>query len=80
MTNSGELLSLGVVIIIIILSVAVFIFAALKIRRKGGSFATNLFGATYEFYGKDKREAIEVITELKAGKKWEEEESGKPLE
>lgn len=57
----------------------VFMRMALKIRRNGGSLATTFFAVTYDFYNKDKRNAIEVIVEQKAGKKMEEQSSNQPL-
>ena len=49
-------------------------------RRNGGSYTTIFFAATYDFYNKDKRKAIEVISEKKAGKKMKEQSYNQPLE
>ncbi|MBU2471681.1 MAG: hypothetical protein KKF20_04675, partial [Bacteroidetes bacterium] len=35
--------------------------------------------AFHDFQPKDKQEAIEIVIEQKAGKKWEEQESGKNI-
>ncbi|HAB50963.1 MAG: hypothetical protein A2315_17315 [Ignavibacteria bacterium RIFOXYB2_FULL_35_12] len=56
-----------------------FIRIALRIRRNGGSITTTVFAATYDFYNKDKRKAIEVISEQKASKKMEEQLSNQPF-
>jgi hypothetical protein len=53
-----------------------FIRIAFKIRRGGGSFTTLMYGATDEFYNKEKKKAIEYVAEQKAGKKMTEETSG----
>ena len=61
----------------------VLIFAGIIIiarKRKFGFQSTALFGATHEFYDKDKKAAIEIMVEQKAGKKMEEQSSGEPAE
>jgi hypothetical protein len=65
------------------LILALFIFAAFfcgvvwiaKRMRNSGSL--NLYAATYEFYDKEQRSAIEQVVEQKV-KKMEEEETDKP--
>ena len=47
-------------------------------KRKFGFQSIVLFGATHEFYDKDKKAAIEIMVEQKAGKKMEEQSSGEP--
>jgi hypothetical protein len=49
---------------------------AIKIRKHGGSPTTLMYGATDEFYNKDKKKAIEYVVELKANKKMEEQTTG----
>jgi hypothetical protein len=78
MNFNADIGSLIIVFILLAAAISVFIYIGIVIRRRGGSLSTTLFGATYEFQDKSKREAIEVVTELKAGKKWEEESSDKP--
>ena len=79
MLNS-ELFSLLFLFIILFLVLVIFVRIALRIRKNGGSLTTTLFAATYEFYNKDQRNAIEVISEQKAGKKMEEQASDEPQE
>ena len=72
--------SLGMIFLIALLAAVIFLFIriALKIRRNGGSLTTMMFGATYEFLNKDKREAVEQIVEVKASKKMEEQSTNEP--
>jgi len=59
----------------------IIIFAGIIIiarKRKFGFQSTVLFGATHEFYDKDKKAAIEIMVEQKAGKKMEEQSSEEP--
>jgi len=72
--------SLGLIFLIALLAAVIFLFIriALKIRRNGGSLTTTMFGATYEFLNKDKREAVEQIVEVKASKKMEEQSTDEP--
>ena len=69
--------------ILLIAFLLVIIFAGIIIiarKRKFGFQSTALFGATHEFYNKDKKAAIEIMVEQKAGKKMEEQSSGEPAE
>jgi hypothetical protein len=68
----------NILFVIIILAAVIFVFIriAVKIRRGGGSFTTLMYGATDEFYNKDKKKAIEQVIEQKAGKKMTEDTSG----
>jgi hypothetical protein len=75
-----DVLTLLVILFVLIAVVVIFIRVALRIRRNGGSLTTTVFAATYDFYNKDKRKAIEVISEQKAGKKMEEQASDEPQE
>jgi hypothetical protein len=74
----NDTLSLVVVIVAIIAVIIVFVRVAIHLRKYGGSLATTMFAATYEFLNKDKREAVEEIVEMKANKKMEEESSDQP--
>jgi len=57
--------------------VFIFVRISIKLRKYGGSMATTMHAATYEFLSKDNRQAIAQLVEVKANKKMEEEESGK---
>ena len=74
-----DLSAVLVILFVLIAVVVIFVLVALRIRRNGGSLTTTVFAATYDFYNKDKRKAIEVISEQKAGKKMEEQASDEPL-
>ena len=73
-----DVLTLLVILFMLIAVVVIFVRVALRIRRNGGSLTTTVFAATYDFYNKDKRKAIEVISEQKAGKKMEEQATDEP--
>ena len=65
---------------VLLLSVVlIFIRIAVKVRRGGGSMTTLMHGAADGFYNKDKKKAIEYTTEQKAGKKMNEQSSGKDI-
>jgi len=74
--SSHELTSIVLPVVIIIMVTIVFLRISLRMRKRGGSFTSILLGSTYELHGKDRREAIEVIVEQKAGKKQKEPGSG----
>ena len=74
-----DLSTLLVILFVLIAVMVTFIRIALRIRRNGGSITTTVFAATYDFYNKDKRKAIEVISEQKASKKMEEQLSNQPF-
>lgn len=72
----SDLISLLLVrFLLLIIFVGIIIIAR---KRKFGFQSTALFGATHEFYDKDKKAAIEIMVEQKAGKKMEEQSSGEP--
>ena len=73
---NSDTFNILIVILILMLAVSVFIRIAFKIRRGGGSMTTLMYGATDEFYNKDKKKAIEYIAEEKAGKKTKDDLSG----
>ena len=68
-----SLLLIGFLLVIIITGIII-----IARKRKFGFQSTVLFGATHEFYDKDKKEAIEIMVEQKAGKKMEEQSSEEP--
>ena len=72
----SDLISLLLVGFLLVIIFAGIIFIARK--RKFGFQSTVLFGTTHEFYDKDKRAAIEIMVEQKAGKKMEKQSSGEP--
>ena len=74
-----DLSTLLVILFVLIAVMVTFIRIALRIRRNGGSITTTVFAATYDFYNKDKRKAIEVLSEQKAGKKMVEQLSNQPF-
>jgi hypothetical protein len=75
--DSFSLIFLALILIALII---LFVRIALRIRKNGGSITTTFFAATYEFYHKEKRAAIEHIVEVKAHKKMEEQSSGQQKE
>ena len=72
----SDLISLLLIGFLLVIIFAGIIFIARK--RKIGFQSTVLFGATHEFYDKDKKAAIEIMVEQKAGKKMEEQSSEEP--
>lgn len=64
-------------IYILLAGLVVGIILAFRSGFKGGNSVT-VFGATADMYTKDKRAAMETLTEVKAKKKMEEEENGEP--
>jgi hypothetical protein len=72
-SDSISLLFVGFLLVVIF--VGIIIIAR---KRKYGFQSTVLFGATHEFYDKDKKAAVEIMVEQKAGKKMEEQSSGEP--
>ena len=57
----------------IIIIIAGFVYVSRMYKRKGGTQTLVTFGATDEFYNKEQKEAIEMIVDLNAGKKMEEQ-------
>lgn len=74
--------TLGLLTIAAVLMVGIYIFIriAIRLRKYGGSLTTTMFGATYEFLNKDRKEAVKEIVEMKANKKMEEQRTDKPRE
>jgi hypothetical protein len=69
----------GTLLLIVLGAVAIFlVFATIKgwVRWKGGSPIASMT-AFHDLAPRDKQEAIEYVLEEKAGKKMEEQESGK---
>ena len=72
-SDSISLLLIGFLLVIIFAGIII-----IARKRKFGFQSTVLFGATREFYDKDKKAAIEIMVEQKAGKMMEEQSSGEP--
>ena len=72
----SDFISLILVVMLLEIVVFVFIRISIRLRKRGGSLTSVLFGGTYEFYGKDQRAAIQEIVEQKSEKKKKEQESG----
>lgn len=70
--------ALNIIVVSIILTVVVFIFIriSLRVKKHGGSMTTTMYASTYEFLGKEHREAAEEIVERKADKKFDQESTG----
>ena len=73
---NSDLISLLLIGFLLLIIFAGIIFIARK--RRFGFQSTVLFGATHEFYDKEKKAAIEIMVEEKAGKKMEEQSSSEP--
>ena len=64
----------GFIVIFAVLCLFLVLWA--KIRKKGGSYTSVIFGATHEFYNADWRKANEVVLEQKTDKKKKEQDDG----
>ena len=78
MNEPSDILTLIFTGVVLIVAIVGFIVIALKSRKSLGGLTHIMYGATDEFYTADKKRAIEVVVEQKAGKKMEEQETGKP--
>jgi|GEM_PF-745563 len=74
--------ALSLIILAVILAVVIFFFLriSIRIRKRGGSLTSIMYGATYEFYGQDKRQAIKEVVEQKAEKKRKDQDSGDSMD
>ena len=71
-----DILSIAFGFLILAVLIAIFVRISRKVRRGGARGATiAMLGSLYDAQGKDGKRAIETISELKAGKKLEEQES-----
>ena len=66
------------VLTITIVAVFIFIRIAMKIRKGGGSMLVLSSGAMDACYTSDKKKAVEMVVEMNAGEKMEEQTSGDP--
>lgn len=71
-------LNFALIIVLLVGVIFTFVHISRKLRKGGGSLTTSMFGATDAFYHREKKNAIEVIIERKAGKKMKEQESEEP--
>jgi len=53
----NDTINLLLIIVLLIVTNYVFIRIALKLRKYDGSLTTTMFGSTYQFLKKDKRES-----------------------
>ena len=70
----NEIIDFIILLILILLVVVVFGLVSTKVRKGGGAFSSLMYGATDQFYDKDKRAAIQHMEEEKA-QKMEEQSS-----
>lgn len=76
--TSADIINLAVLIFVLGLVVVMLVRISRRVRKGGGSMASVAFGATYEFYNKEKKKAIEMIVERNAHKKMDEQSSQDP--
>jgi hypothetical protein len=60
---------------ILLVALVIWMSATGKLSNDGGSSFASIT-AFHDMLPRDKQEAIEIVIEQKAGKKWEEQESG----
>ena len=70
MNSYSDIFSIFLVFVVLILAIGIFIRIAMRLRKGGGSMTTVVLGATYEFFDRDKNQAIKVVVNKKAEKKW----------
>ncbi len=73
-----EILNILFPFVLLILILFFFIRISLRLRKRGGSLTSTMFGATWELYNYDKRQGIKEIVEQKSDKKRKEDKSGEP--
>lgn len=56
-------------IVVLIFAILFFVKMTMRIRKYGGSLATTMHAATYEFLSKDMQEAVKEVVEMTANKK-----------
>ena len=77
MYESNTILTILFTFLVLLIFITLVALASSKLRKYGGSVSsTTLFGATDAFLDKDKRNAVEIVVEQKANKKFEEQTSG----
>jgi hypothetical protein len=75
MLTSDEIINLFLPGCLILLVLIVFVRISSRLRKRGGSLTSVLFGATFEFHNQDRRKAAQVIVEERSGKKQKEQDS-----
>ena len=82
MFNQDNYLVIVLEILLIIVAVTAFAFLLTKYfrnaRKGGGSMPVTIYGATDAFMDTNKKKAVEIIVEERAGKKMEEQSSDEP--
>ena len=82
MFNQDNYLVIVLEILLIIVAVTAFAFLLTKYfrnaRKGGGSMPVTIYGATDAFMDTNKKKAVEIIVEERAGKKIEEQSSDEP--
>ena len=76
MLISDEIINLFLPGFLILLVLILLVRISSRLRKRGGSLTSILFGSTFEFYNKDRQKAAEVIVEERSGKKQKEQHSG----
>lgn len=71
---------LQLVMVFVLLALFIFIFfrISLRIRRSGGSLFNVVYGATDQFLNKDKKKAVEAVSDQFAKKRLEDQSSAEP--
>lgn len=62
---------------ILIVFIFIFVKISLRLRKTGGTMTTTVHGALDNFYTKDKKKAAEMVVEIQAHKKLDEQSSAK---
>ena len=73
-----EFLNIVFPFLILFALVLLFIRLAVRLRKKGGSLSSVMFGGTWELHNADRRAGIREIIEQKTDKKKKEDDSGDP--
>jgi hypothetical protein len=73
---SDEIINIFLPGFLILLVLILLIRVSSRLRKRGGSLTSILFGSTFEFHNKDRQKAAEVIVEERSGKKQKEQDSG----
>lgn len=72
---NNDVFTLILAFLFVILAIIIFIKFSRSLRKGGGSLTTTMLGSTDLFYDKEKKNAIKVIVEKKAGKKMAQQDS-----
>ena len=69
----SDVLSILAGLVILIIFIFIMVKVASSFSKGTGSMATTLTGAADAFYNKEKKKAMEIIVEQKAGKRMQEQ-------